>query len=390
MLFVFSALAQCQWWEFNPKDFKKKIQNSDKLPIYAVYFSSLCHFCHGVDERFRAMSDSLSLPRDVVFTAINCTQHASTCGKLDISGYPAFLYIPRPEKRYWERPGYQDPTDWRKFILAKLKSNLIDATASTDDDHFRMVEETLNGYTIFEMIVSNDDHLVASNYEALSIDLRNTTSRFLFKRNWENPEQITAYLSPECSIHSSDVANVSDFLLSHKFSHFHKYKFDEWTDILRWQNLTILFTQGKIRSDGIALLRLLSRQFCQQSMIGWAPIGHSFRMLKQLIAGDQFRAFVAHVSADGCKYLFRDEISPDAVAQFLGAVVAGKEECFRDVRSSGRTAETRVFFSRQNAVVRCTVGFLFLAVAFFLLWRIRRARFTARRAIGEVQVFKAQ
>jgi hypothetical protein len=149
MLIFFVGLSRSEWWDFDPNAFDKRIQNSAKVPIYAVAFHSLCHFCHGIHERFHAFSESVVLPRPVSFTAINCTEYTSNCKQLGFSGYPSFLYIPKPERHYWERPGYQDPADWKSFILGKLKSHLIDVSSASDDEHSRMEKKNTQRWNSF-------------------------------------------------------------------------------------------------------------------------------------------------------------------------------------------------------------------------------------------------
>jgi hypothetical protein len=180
---------------------------------------------------------------------------------------------------------------------------------------------------------------------------------------------------------------VTDFVESYRFSHFHKFTFDEWRDIIVRQNLTILFTNGHIDGAVQNVIAALSEQFCGVSLFGWAPIGHSFKILARLIRGDQSRPFVATVTTDGCHYLYRETVTEGSIRQFLSEIANGEGDCIRGL------AETRAQFTptpEEPPEVNFTpwiIGLIFVAIAIVLVLTTGRSRFRPRTP-GTVRAFK--
>jgi putative NIF3 family GTP cyclohydrolase 1 type 2 len=254
-------------------------------------------------------------------------------------------------------------------------------------DFGKVVNETLKGIAVFEMHVNDDAHLTSSNYARLSGALINTSAKFFFTRS-EN-EQIIAHLGPECKVVGETVTDVTDFVEGHKFGHFHKFAWKEWEDIVARQNLTILFVQGNIGQKEKQLLATLSREFCGKTLFGWAPIGHSFKILAQLLHGDQSRQFIAAVKTDGCRYFHRGEIEEESVRYFLSNVENGQGKCVQGLLDTRPKPTPTPEEIPEVNFTPWVIGLIFVGMAIVVVLSRGRLRF-APRAPGAVQAFKMQ
>jgi hypothetical protein len=61
--------------------------------------------------------------------------------------------------------------------------------------------------------------------------------------------------------------------------------------------------------------------------------------MEELIRGDQSDPFVSVVAKDGCKYLYRSNLTKDSLSRFLNSVLKGSGKC---VKSPLSVAEVRV------------------------------------------------
>jgi hypothetical protein len=257
----------------------------------------------------------------------------------------------------------------------------------TGIDVAKIVEDSIDGSTIFEFTINDDTHLITSSYARLSRSWVYNSSKLFFKYGVN--EQIKAYLSPECQVVSDEVYDLAPFAAAYKFSHFHRFTAKEWADTMRRQNLTILFVQGNIDASGFKLLRVLSREFCGKSLFGWAPIGFSFKILAALIHGDQSRPFLARTDPNGCRYLYRNEIDEGNIREFLEKVDNGIGKC---VRGSPRiTAEptlTPEVIPEVN-FIPWVIGVIFVGIAIVIVLTRERWQSGAHRP-GAIRAFKRQ
>jgi thiol-disulfide isomerase/thioredoxin len=387
LAWVLGVLVSCEWWQFNPQFWERLVGNSNNRPIYAIFVHASCAACDAIAPRFKEFAASIDLPRPAMFTAINCSTFPSICTEHGIQSYPGFSYIPKPEERHWEYPTYTDEAEWKKYITAKLSANVIDASSASPDDFFRTVEETLSGRTIFQMDITDDEQIMTSGYGRASVQLMNSSAKFLFKKLPEAVPRVVAHLGPECKVSTTNITDVTGFVAGRHFSHFFKYNFSTWSDVSRVQNLTVLFVQSKIHSEDMAMLRSLSRQFCGATQFGWAPIGFSFKILAQLIRGDQSTPFIGMVTPDGCKYLYRGKITEDAVVAWMTGVRNGKEVCAKGPVTDPQTAGVDGPVSARTWT-QLAIGLLFAAFGATLFCLARRSRWAISRIPGSVNAFK--
>jgi hypothetical protein len=257
--------ARFDWWEFEKATFNDKIQKGIDTPIFAVCFLPACPLCRGIKDRFMRMASSVNLARSVVFTAVNCSVFPDVCTRLDVRGFPTFAYISSTEASYWDHPGYQDPDDWAMYIRRRVRENLIDESAVSPADIVRKIEATVYGSVVIQMSVSDSRVLDSSGYARKSLELRGRPISLMFTEGQE--DNITAWLGPDCSVSTSDIADVSGFLDRNKFGHFHNYTEADWAEAAANHSLAILFA----KAPDWEILRALSKEFCGKMMIGWSP-----------------------------------------------------------------------------------------------------------------------
>jgi thiol-disulfide isomerase/thioredoxin len=328
---VLLRLCTSEWWPFDPDGLAARIENTPNIPLFILCFSPHCHYCHGKAENLQKMAESTDFASPVTFTAINCSLFRDSCNNLKVGGYPWFGFARAPEPRYWEHPGYHDPEDWISYVRRKLETSVVDFSQATGEDVNATIAETLNGATIFQMVISNEDRLASSQFDLVSKKWeKETHARFLFN-NTEQGESLTASLGPACQIFAPDLENVSSFVDANRFRHFHRYTFEECESVRSYQNIALLFTQGTINSSELALLGELSQTFCGRFTFGWVPIGHSFKILGNFISGDQNTGFVGAITPEGCKAVYRDGLAEPGVVDFISQVLEKKAEWVKSV-----------------------------------------------------------
>lgn len=323
MLFVLCCLCQCEWWDFNPDEFNEKISESEDIPLFIFAFSARCPHCRGLPPRFEAFGKQLDLGAPVVLTNLNCTAHQQACGEIGVMTVPSWFLIDNPRNRIMVQiPRNEDA--WRDWLSKRLK---VTGPPTADGLSNRQRERILGlnnkGESVFVLVSKNDKSAAETAFENKKKEFGNNKSRFIITRGEE--EGITVYLSENCSC-KGDLSDIDGFIEANPFGSFSKYNYTMWKSITNKRPTATLFVQSRPNAEERAILSVLAQKLCCKYAVGWAPIGRSFKIMAEIIRGDQSKAFVAAKNGD-CVYLLRNEITEASVQKFADDVLAKNLKC---------------------------------------------------------------
>lgn len=99
-------------------DFQQSVLNSNSL-WFINFYSPMCSHCHTLAPIWRALAKEME--GVLRFGAVNCEDEWQLCRSLAIRSYPSLLMYPSR----WKYEEDRTLPELRKFVLSKLKSNII-------------------------------------------------------------------------------------------------------------------------------------------------------------------------------------------------------------------------------------------------------------------------
>lgn len=351
MLFFFVQTCFSKWWDMNVSELDSKLSNSNKEPIFMFVFSATCPHCRGVPEQFREFGREMESSK-IIMTSLNCTQDRNTCARTGVRGFPSWFYITDANPTRWEWVGYRDPRDWKKYIESKGKETKFNKNEA--------IKKTEKGKAVFHIVAAERPE----NLVTLKEDLKRSDSELIFQAGTE--AKMTVLLGPKCEIKATN-ESLDEFVQKHRFGHFHKYSFDDWNLMSQSSTLAVFFVQKKMTKEEKEILAELSSEFCGSMTLGWAPIGHSFKIMKKMISGDQSKPFIG-ATKGSCHYLLRDNITLDSARAFLQQVADGSAKCIKDLTTKSEVTNAKeeisvVTRSHNDKIVYISVAVCAIAIA---------------------------
>lgn len=345
MLFYFAVFCSCEWRNFNPNDYDSMLKSSYTTPLFLLAFSATCPYCRGLPEKFEKFGKTYD--GNVIVSTVNCSDFMLDhyCDKLGVRGYPTILYIPSESREFWRTDHRRTPDEWKVFLdimLTKRVQNGLDTISNHEDKAMyepsgksivgerdldapetdgltendqRMIEKSLKmGSPVLAVIESEEN----SMYGIVESDIQIIKGR-------GSKDHVTLYLSSECKFEFDSPEATNQFIADNShYGHMHKFTYNEWKSV---SDIAILFVQNNPNSTELEILNLMSRELCGKFAVGWAPIGKSFKIMAEILTGDQSQSFIGITNND-CVYLYRNaEFKHDAVESFLTNVKAATEKC---------------------------------------------------------------
>ena len=315
--FALLSFASCEWWDFDPSGFDQKISESKEKPLFIFAFSARCPHCRGLPPRFEEFGKNLDIGAPVVLTNLNCTQYQDQCGKLPVMSVPSWYFFENPRQRYIVQIPRNEQA-WRDWLVqhVKVSSDVNDKLRS------KVLAEVDKGNSVFRLVAKTENTAAREAFDRKKEEVGDE-NRFVTETG--DNESITAYLSPKCSC-TGRMDNIEQFIEENVFGSFWKYDYPTWKRMTGMRRTATLFVQSRMNAQERAILGLIAEKLCCKYAVGWAPIGRAFKILAELIHGDQSSAFLAVKDGD-CSYALRDEITEASVSRWIDELLAGRLPC---------------------------------------------------------------
>ena len=317
LCFALLSFASCDWWDFDPSGFDQKIMESKERPLFIFAFSARCPHCRGLPPRFEAFGKSLDIGAPVVLTNLNCTQYQDQCGKLPVMSVPSWYFFENPQQRYIVQIPRNEQA-WKDWLVKHVKVS----SDMSDELRSKVLTEVDKGNSVFRLVAKTENTAAREAFGRKKEEIGDE-NRFVVETG--DNESITAYLSPKCKC-TGRMDNIEQFVEENVFGSFWKYDYPTWKRMTEIRRTATLFVQSRMNAQERAILAMIAEKLCCKYAVGWAPIGRAFKILAELIDGDQSTAFVAVKDRD-CSYALRDEITEASVSQWIDELLAGKLQC---------------------------------------------------------------
>ena len=286
---LYSFLVSSTWIEYSDSEWKKLVDNSFNLPVFALCYSPYCPHCSGLPEGFQRYNEGLGNRTDILIMTINCMKQYG-CAHFHIRGTPNIALVMGSEYQYWPVSPERGPEGWDRWINQSIAANL--RRIETDEDLENAQFEPWDGGTTFyaEVKSENDPILPILKNHSKLFKLYNDSFVYRVKENIKGTV-LYAYRKPGCPIaFAGDTKNsdsVLSFLQKNRFGALHRYSYKEYMQLPTKQKTGIYIVEKHIEEVQKYSLRKLATNECSDIIYGWGSIEQDAKFSKILNPKEQ-------------------------------------------------------------------------------------------------------
>lgn len=304
--FLFSVST---WLEYDTNTIQKYIDNSFNIPIFILYFSPYCPYCHGLPEGFKNYSSGLGNRSDIYIMTIDCTK-TDGCRRFHVRGTPTIVLVRGNNYKYWPHTRERGPEGWDRWINETLAPNLQEIHNDTELEAAK--SKPRNGGSSFIIEVPSKEDSYLGYIKNISRIYRIFDDWFFYRVNHSiNETRVTAYQVENCPIPLEGKVSYSEsFFKQYRFGSLHEYELDELMDVTLNSPVVLYVVNDEISDSEKHQLRILSGFNCNGIQYGWIKADEYKDIHKYSGTGPIDLPFLfGYKRKNGCKFVWKKKIS---------------------------------------------------------------------------------
>ena len=306
---LYSFLVSSTWIEYSDSEWKKLVENSFNLPIFALCYSPYCPHCSGLPEGFKRYDEGLGNRTDILIVTINCMKQYG-CAHFHIRGTPNIALVIGNEYQYWPVSPERGPEGWDRWINQSLAPNL--RRIETDEELKSAQFEPWDGGTTFYAEVKSEDDPILPILKNHSILFKHYNDTFIYRVKENIKEtKLYAYRKPGCQLvfhgDTKSSESVFSFLQKYRFGALHRYSYMEYMQLPSKQKSAIYIVDKHLEEAQRHSLQKLATNECSDIIYGWGSIEQDAKFSKILNPKEQETTpyLVVQDKAKKCKWVWK-------------------------------------------------------------------------------------